>query len=159
RGAERIDDPELLPLTEELPHRRLDAPVLLHPHPHEPGGTELLRALHERVEAPAPRLPLAGYADALDGFGLERTELRRRKHLAHVDELQTEADVWLVDAEAVHRLLPRHSPERGCPVAAHRLDGGLHRLRDNRPHVVAVGKAHLHVVLHELELAVGAPVP
>ncbi len=132
--------------------------MVLHPHPHEPGGAELLSALGQRVEAPAPHRALARHPDALHRLGLEGSELRRLEALAHVDELEAEARVGLVDAEAVHRLLPRHAPEDRCALAARGLDGSLHRLRDDGHHVVGVGEAHLHVVLHELELAVRARV-
>src|SRR5213075_2847126 len=75
-GAERVDDAQLLGLREELRHRRVEATVVLHPHPHEAGGTELLRALGQRVEAAAPDRALPRHPDALHGLGLEGAELR-----------------------------------------------------------------------------------
>ncbi len=157
-SAERVDHAELLGLREELRHRRVEPSVLLHSHPHESVGAELLGALGERVEAAAAHRALARHPDALHHFSLEGAELGRFEALAHVEELEAEARVGLVDAEPVHRLLPRHTPERGCTLAPHGRDRALHRLRDGGHHVVGVGEAHLHVVLHELELAIGARV-
>src|SRR5207237_8869024 len=50
--------------------------------------------------------------DALHAGGLEDTRLGPREHLAEVDELQPEAQVWFVDAKAVHGVMPRDARDR-----------------------------------------------
>ena len=102
--------------------------------------------------SPGTRMPLIAR-----GAG-ERLELGRREHVGQLDQLHPEAQVGLVDAEAVHRLVPRHPLDRRRPLPRHRLGGGEHGLADRGEHVVLVDEAHLGVELHELVLAVGAQV-
>ena len=102
---------------------------------------------------------LARHADGLHRAGLERPELGRREDLATVDELEAEAQVGLVGPVALHRLVPRHALDHRR--AARRVTASTaaaDRAADDGHHVVGVGEAHLHVELHELELAVGAQV-
>ncbi len=75
-----------------------------------------------------------------------------------VDQLEPEADVGLVGAVALLRLVPRHARHRARTGAGDRLGGVEHRLADHPHHVVGVGEAHLRVELHELELPVGPQV-
>ena len=157
-GAERVDDAELLGLREELRHRRVEATVVLHPHPHEPGGAELLGALGQRVEAPAPHRALPRHPDPLHRLGLEGAELGGGTNLVEVDELEPEAQVGLVGPETRVGFVPRDAPDRGRLVPGRRDDRGLHRRTDHGHYVVGVRESHLRVELHELELAIGAQV-
>ena len=52
----------------------------------------------------------------------------RGEHVGQLDELHAEAQVGLVDAVAVHRLVPRDALDRRRPLAGDRLGGVEHRL-------------------------------
>ena len=93
--------------------------------------------------------------EAADGEGLE---LRPGEGVGELDELHAETQVRLVDAEALHRLVPGDPLDRRRTLPGRRLGGGEYRLGDRREHVVLAGEAHLGVELHELVLAVGAQV-
>ena len=114
----------------------------------------------ELVELVAAVLGGAGRdADALDRrHAGERLELGRGEDLGQLDELEAEAQVGLVDAEPVHRLVPRDALDRLRPLPRRRLGGGEHGFADGVEHVVLADEAHLHVELHELVLPVGAQV-
>jgi hypothetical protein len=124
----------------------------------ESGGPELLGPLDERVALGSAHPRLAAHADGLDHLGLERLELRRLEHLADVDQLHAEAQVGLVGAVALHRLVPRHALDGRSRLAGHGLGRGGDGPADHLHHVLGGREAHLGVELHELELPVGAQV-
>ena len=97
-------------------------------------------------------MPLIG------GGRRERLELGGREDVGQLDQLHAEAEVGLVGAEAVHRLVPGDAGDLARALAGDRLGGVEHRLGDGREHVVLVDEAHLDVELHELVLPVGAQV-
>ena len=150
----------LLGLREELGDRAVERAALPHPHPDEPLGAQRLGAVGEAVELVAAVVGRrARHPQALDRpRRRERLELRRREHLGELDELHAEAQVGLVDAVPVHRLVPRDLRDLAGPLAQHRLRRVEHRLGHGRQHLVLGDEAGLHVELHELELPVGAQV-
>ncbi len=80
------------------------------------------------------------------------------EHLGELDQLHAEAQVGLVDAVAVHGLVPGDLRDLAGSLAEHRLGGVEHRLRDEGEHLVLRDEARLGVELHELVLPVGAQV-
>ena len=158
-GREALLHGGLLGLGEELHHGRLERAVGRDLHPHEALGAHLLGLVGEPVElVAAVVLGLARGVDALDADGTgERLELGAGEGVGEFGELHAEAHVGLVDAEPLHRLVPRDLHDL-AGVLTHGLCGGQHGGADRRVHVVLVDEAHLRIELHELVLAVGAEV-
>ena len=74
-------------------------------------------------------------------------------------QLEPEAQVGLVDAEALHGLFPAHARERDRELDAHGvLERVAQHLLPGGEHVLFLDEAHLHVELRELELAIRAQV-
>src|SRR5581483_9392155 len=119
----------------------------------------LLGPLGETVELVAGEcLRHALRVDALHGRRSEDARFGVREHRPEIDELHAEAEVRLVDAEAVHRVVPRDLLDRRRTLAGHRLCGVEHRLADERDDVVLFHEAGFGVELHELVLPIGAEV-
>ncbi len=152
------DDRRLLGVGQELRDRRLERAAVPHAHPDQPGRAELLGAVHETVERRARRVTAPGHADPLHRVGVERLELGARHRIGEVRELHPETRVGLVGAVAVHRLGPGHRGDLGERRAGDGLDRRAHGPGHHLLHVRLTGEAHLHVVLHELELPVAAQV-
>ena len=157
-ATERVAQPELLALAQELRHRRVERAVLQHAHPHQARGAELLRAVDELVDLRPRHRALTREPHALHRRRLERAELGGGEHLAQVAELEPEAHVGLVGAVDLHRVVPRHPLDGAGARAGDLLRRVEDRLADHRHHVVGGREAHLGVELHELELPVGAQV-
>ena len=109
-GAHRVDQADLLRLGEELHHRRVERASLADPHPDQARRAQLLGPIDQAIDLGARHRSLTGQPDALDHRRLERPELGGREHFAQVDQLEPEAHVGLVGAEAVLGLLPGHAP-------------------------------------------------
>ena len=75
-----------------------------------------------------------------------------------LDQLEAEAQVGLVAAVAVHRLVPGDGGDRRRALAGDGLGGVEHGLGDERQHLVLRDEAGLGVELHELVLPVGPEV-
>ena len=84
------------------------APCSTHPHPHQPGGAELLGPVDELVDLGPRHRALAREPHALHRRRLEGAELGGGEHLAEVAELHPEAHVGLVGAVDLHRVVPGH---------------------------------------------------
>ena len=146
-----------LGLREELGDRRADL-AAVEDEVGEPLCPPLLRDLLELRElAAAERLRDAEEAHGV-GAG-EDAELRAARGLGRVLELQPEAGVRLVRAEAPIRLRPREPLERRLDLDPQALapDPGVHRLHQ-REQELLVRKRHLDVELGDLLDAVGAEV-
>ncbi len=161
-AAERRDDRRLLLGGEELRDRRAPRAVL-----HERVRDRLAAvAAHDVVEPvelgarhlARARVERAHHAPAAEDR-LEHAELRAPQLVRDVGELEAEAAVGAVRAEAEHRLVvghprPRRRRQREAGRLEHRVHDGLGDLED----VVLLDEAHLEVELGELGLAVGAEV-
>ena len=131
-------------------------PLLGDLEPDEALRPELLGPVGQAVELVAPVvLRAARHPEPLDGAGTgEGLELGGGEHVGELHELHAEAQVGLVDAEAVHGLVPRDAGDGRRPLAGGGLGGVEHRFADRGQHVVLVHEAHLGVELHELVLPV-----
>ena len=146
---------------EELGGGRAPA-VALAERPDQPFGAQLLGARDEAVELGARHLAAAGVEPAHRSRPPPSTERKTlnsvsREDVAEVDQLQSEAQVGPVGAEAVHRLGVRHArasaaATSGPPTALEHVGKEAFVELD---HVVAVDEGHLDVELGELRLAVG----
>jgi hypothetical protein len=123
-------------------------------------GTETLRSIGQLVELVAAVLAgRARYPDPLDRLRTgERLELGAGEDGREFDEFHAEAQIGLVDAESVHRVMPGHPFDGSLALSRDRLVGVEHRLAHGFEDVVLGHEAHLHVELHELVLAVGTQV-
>ncbi len=158
-GGETLLQLRLLCLGEELGDRRLEGALGGDLQPHQALGAHLLGLVGEAVElVTAILVGLACGVDALDAGGTGKgLEFGGTEDVGEFGELHCEAQVGLVDAEAVHRLEPGDLDDlpRVLTGGAGRGDHGA---ADGLVHVVLVDEAHLGVELHELVLAVGAQV-
>ena len=151
------EDGQLL-LREELRDRRAHLALLVVDEIGEPLRPPLLGQLLELGEVAAAEL--LRHAQEADGVGvLEDAELGAARHLGRVLELEAEARVRLVRAEAAVGLLEGHPRERRRDLDPEQLapDPRVHPLH----HVVEellVGEAHLDVELRDLLDAVGAEI-
>ena len=151
------EDGQLL-LGEELRDRRAHLALLVVDEVGEPLRPPLLRELLELRQVAAAEL--LRHAQEPHGLGaLEDAELGAARHLGRVLELEPEARVRLVGAEAAVGLLERHPRERRLDLDPEALapDARVHPLH----HVVEellVGEAHLDVELRDLLDAVGAEI-
>ena len=128
-------------------------------------GAVGLGDLAELVDVLAAQL--VGHALGVDGAdraaGLQHSgeglELSALEHLGHILNLQPEAGVGLVGAEAAHGLVPRHTVE-GCLHIniEHLLPEALDQALVQGHDIVLGDKAHLLVHLGELGLTVGAQI-
>ncbi len=145
-------------LGEELRDRGPHLALLVVDEVREPLRPPLLRDLLEACEIAAAEL--LRHAQEPHRLGArEHPELRRARDVGRVLELELEARVGLVRAEAAIGLLERHARERRLDLDPEALapDAGVHALH----HVVdelLVGEAHLDVELRDLLHAVGAQV-
>jgi hypothetical protein len=144
---------------QELGDRRVEA-RLGRLQPDQSLGSEALRPIGQLVELVAP--VLAGRTwdpDSLDRLGTgERLELGAGEDGGEFDEFHPEAQVGLVDTEAVHGVMPGHPLDGSLTLSRDRLIGVEHRLADGFEDVVLGDEAHLHVELHEFVLAVGSQI-
>src|SRR5439155_8171844 len=88
----------------------------------------------------------------------KQAKVRAGEEIAHVLQLEAEAQVGLVGAIALHGVLEGDTWERSLLDALvaygrHQVD---HELLAQVEHVVAIDEAHLQVELRELRLAVAA---
>ena len=121
-----------------------------------------------RAALPGPLLPLVEHAarllgaarhhDRADVRRLEDRELAAREVVGALHELEAEAQVGLVRAEAAHRLRIRHARQRRLQLDADRAPHRAEHVLAERDHVVLLDEAHLDVELGELRLAVRAEV-
>ena len=91
--------------------------------------------------------------------GVEHLEVRAADIVRNVLQLHAEAQIGLVRAEAIHRLIPRHALEGRLDLRADALfkqlfDHPLHERED----AVLIHKGHLDIELRELRLTVGAQI-
>ena len=148
-----------LGLGEVLRHRPGERAVVLHEHVGQPRAPRCLRPLLPGVELLARLAGATGHDDRRPTYSLlEHPERGVGEVVGALDELEAEAQVGLVGAEAAHRLGVGHLPERGLQVDPDErpdlADDGLGQLED----VGLLDEAHLDVELGELRLAVGAEV-
>ena len=147
-----------LGLREVLGHRPGEGAVLLDEHVGEAAGAALPGPVLPGVELLARLARAAGHDDGPDVVGLEDAERGVGEVVGALDELEPEAQVGLVGAEAAHRLGVGQLEERGLQVDPDErpdlADDGLAELED----VGLLDEAHLDVELGELGLAVGAEV-
>ena len=81
------------------------------------------------------------------------------KQVGKVYKLHSEAGIRLIGAVSVHCLVPGHTLKRGFYIHAHNiLENTLYKTLVHGHYVIFVNKAHLHINLGELRLAVGAKV-
>src|SRR5262249_7138334 len=121
--------------------------------------------LGELVDLAPREAGAAGHADAPDGAAtlnrvLEDAELCAGDDVGKVDELQAEAHVRFVAAEAAHALAVAQAWERRryLEVRPQRSHHARVELLDQVEDVFLRAEAHLEVELGELRLAVGAQV-
>ena len=90
---------------------------------------------------------------------LEDLELAAAQRVGDVDDLEAEAGVGAVGAEAQHRLVEAHArPRRRRHGEVRRREHRAHDVLGRLDDVVLVDEGHLDVELGELGLAVGAQV-
>ena len=145
-------------LREELRDRRAHLALLVVDEVREPFRPPLLGQLLELREVAAAEL-LRHAQEAHRVRAAEDAELRAARHLGRVLDLEPEARVGLVGAEAAIGLLEGHPRERRLDLDPQALapDPRVHPLH----HVVEellVGEAHLDVELRDLLDAVGAEI-
>ena len=157
RGRVAAEDGQLL-LGEKLRDRRAHLALLVEHEVGEPLGAPLLGELLELRQVAAAEL--LRHTQEPHGLGaFEDAELGVARDLGRVLELEPEARVRLVGAEAAIGLLERHARERRRDLDSEAFapDAGVHPLH----HVVEellVGEAHLDVQLRDLLDAVGAEI-
>ena len=147
-----------LRLGEELRDRRADLPLLVEDEIRKALRPPLLRELLElREVAAGVRLRHAQEAHGLGA--LEDAELGLARDLRRVLDLEREARVRLVGAEAAVGLGERHPRERRLDLDPEALapDPRVHLLH-RRVEELLVGEAHLDVELRDLLDAVGAKI-
>ncbi len=120
----------------------------------------LLGVLGERVELGARQLANAG-VDALDDPAAlqrvgEHLEVASSQLVTQVAQLEPEAGIGSVGAEAMHRLGVRH-PRPWCwrDIEPRLLEDGTHHRFGRLDHVVLLDEPHLDVELRELLHPVG----
>ena len=160
---ERLAQCRHLVLGEELGDGALDLASSRERDPRQTLGAGVDRGLVEPVDAAAAPVACALGVDRLDGpaarqRACEDLELACREHLAHVDELEPEADVGTVAAVALHGLVPRDARKRRLELVAGLVHDLAHDVFHHREHVFDADERHLDVDLRELRLAVGAQV-
>ena len=154
-----LDDLSCL-VGEELGHASRKGSVL-HLHPCKTMGTvDLGGILQARDVLPGELLPVAcGGDEVLDrsaggerlGEGVERTALGEGEVL----HLQTEAQVGLVAAVCVHRIMVGEPPEvSGKLHVEHLPEHVVEQVLHKGKHIVPLDVAHLDVKLGELQLSV-----
>ena len=90
--------------------------------------------------------------------GLEHAERRVLEVLGQFHQRVAEAQVRLVGAVLVHRILPRDARQRQLDLIAGGLPDGGDDLLSHGHHIFLVHVGHLHIELSELGLTVGAEV-
>ena len=89
---------------------------------------------------------------------MEHAERRVLEIVGQLDELVAEAQIRLVGAVLVHRVLPGDARQRKLDVIAAGLPDRLDDLLGHRDDILLVDIAHFHIELRELRLAVSAEV-
>ena len=143
---------------EELRDRRAHLALLVEHEVREPFAAPLLRQLLQRGELGARELLRHG--QTLDARRLrEHLEVGVAGLRSEVVQLEAEAQVGLVGAEARHRLVPGQPPEGALGRrAAQRLERRDDRPLEHVPDLLPRREGHFEVELAELELPVGAEI-
>ena len=143
---------------QELGDRRANLALLVEHEVGEPLRPPLLGERLEPVELGAREL-LRDADEPHGGRIGEDAELGVARELGRILDLELEAQIGLVRAVAVVRLLPGHATERAMRrLTVERLEARADGALDHVPDVLANGERHLDVQLPVLELAVGAEI-